>query len=312
MLRRIAPAVVTAAVLAGTLTACSQVDTVTVDRGDCTGMLGSGALSDNVVALGGYGSEPQISIPTESPASVTQRTIIDSSGVSKNQKLATEGTIVSVNFAFFDQGTGDELFRTNGFAGAEESREFFMISEASPNPLSESLRCAAAGERVVLAMSPDDAAPLRQQLGGNADSSMIAILDVEAVSETRTDGRVKGLPNGFPAVVTDANGQPGVVLPPREARVGSHSAVRIEGDGAEVTAEQSIIAQVFVVNWKGEVEQNTWQNGGPQQILDEETAEGNGINFRGELTGAKVGSQVVITQGGDSARVIVVDILAAG
>ena len=53
MLRRIAPAVVTAAVLAGTLTACSQVDTVTVDRGDCTGMLGSGALSDNVVALGG-------------------------------------------------------------------------------------------------------------------------------------------------------------------------------------------------------------------------------------------------------------------
>lgn len=311
MLRRIAPAVLAAVVLAGGLAGCSSTIPAEVDRGDCTPMLGAGALSDNVVVLGGFGTDPQISIPKDAAATVTQRSIVDSSGVAeKNPVLAEGDTVVSVNFAFFDQGTGEELFRSGGFGG--DANEFFLVSDEAPNPLSEAVRCAAAGERVVLAMSPADSMPLRQQMGGDPASSIVGVFDVEAVSEFSVAGRAQGLPNGFPAVVTNKDGQPGVVLPPRDAPIGLTSAVRIVGEGAEITAQNRVVVQALTVGWDGRLESNTWDSSGPELIGNEEEAGQQQISYRGELTGKKVGSQVVITEGGDRARVIVVDILAAG
>lgn len=311
MLRRIAPAVLAAAVLAGGLAGCSSTVPTEVDRGDCTPMLGAGALSDNVVVLGGFGTDPQVSIPSDTVIPVTQRSIVDSSGVTgKNPLLAEGDTVVSVNFAFYDQATGEELLRGGEFGGGKH--EFFLVSDEAPNPLSEAVRCAAAGERVVLALSPADSMPLRQQVGGDPKSSVVGVFDVEAVSKFSVEGRAKGLPNGFPAVVTNEDGQPGVVLPPRDAPIGLTSAVRIAGDGAVVTAENRVVAQALIVGWDGTVEMNTWSASGPQLIGNEEEAGQQQISYRAELTGKKVGSQVVITEGGDRARVIVVDILAAG
>lgn len=312
MLRRIAPAVLTVAVSAAVLTGCSSTDVVEVDRGECTSALGAGALSDSVVVLGGFGTEPEVSIPAETQIPVSQRTIVDNTGVKPGAEVAGNNMIASVNFAFYDQGTGEKLFASAGFGGVGDTNEFFVLTEEAMNPLSAAVQCAAPGERVVLALSPQDALPLRQQLGGTPESSLVAVMDVEGVSEFKATGRAKGLPNGFPAVVTDETGQPGIVLPPRKAPVGLTSAVRIAGDGEKISAEGNLLVQMFVVGWDGNVLTNTWSSGGPQLLPGETEALAGGLPFREELTGLPIGSQVVITEGGDDARVIVLDILAAG
>lgn len=312
MLRRIAPAVLTVAVSAAVLTGCSSADVTQVDRGDCNATLAPGALSDSVVVLGGFGTVPEVSIPKKTDVTVTQRTIIDSEGVKTNAKVAGEGSIVSANFAFYDQGTGEQLFTSAGFGGAAETNEFFLVSKDGLDPLTAALECAAEGERVVLAMSPQDALPLRQQIGGTATSGLVAVMDVEGVSELQAGGSNRGLPNGFPAVVTDAEGNPGVVLPPRDAPAGLNSGVRIKGDGEKVGAESRLLVQMLAVGWDGSVLTNTRTSSGPQMLPGETESEAGGLNFRAELTGAPVGSQVVITEGGDNARVLVLDILAAG
>lgn len=311
MLRRIVPAVFATAIVAVSLTACSSVAAGEVNRDNCTAVLGAGAVTDNVVLLGGYGEDPQISIPSDTVITATQRSIVDSSQVESGAEVAVEGSLVSVNYALYDQATGNELIKSDGFGGGD-TNEFFIVSQESANPLSEAVRCTAPGERVVLAISPSDAAGLSQQLGGTEDAGVIAVLDVNAVSGQSVEGRTQGLPNGFPAVVTDAKGQPGVVLPPRDAPAGSTAAVRIKGDGAEILADSRLLVQVLIVDWDGNIVSNTWGQTGPQMLPSEEEAAASGVNFRSELTGKRVGSQVVITEGGDNARVIVADILAVG
>ena len=312
MLRRIAPAVLTVAVSAAALTGCSSTDVTAVDRGECAPAIGAGALSDSVVVLGGFGTEPEVSIPADTTVPASQRSIVDSTAAEPGGRVAGNDTIASVNFAFYDQATGEKLFASAGFGGASDSSEFFLLSEELLNPLSAAVQCAVPGERVVLALSPEDALPLRQQLGGTPDAALVAVMDVEGVSGMQAEGRTKGLPNGFPAVVTDETGQPGLVLPPRDAPVGLTSGVRIKGSGADVTAEGRLLVQMFAVSWDGSVLTNTWTSGGPQLLPGETESAAQGLNFRAELTGKPIGSQVVITEGGDNARVIVLDVLAAG
>lgn len=314
MLRRIAPAVLATAVIAAALTGCSSADANEVDRGDCKPVLSPGVMSDSVVVLGGFNAEPQVKIPSDTDIATTQRSIVDSSDVKKNAPVAGANSVVSVNFELFEQSTGEQLYRTDGFAAGEKNRknEFFLLSEDAANPLVEAVRCAVPGERIVLAMSQTDSIALHNQLGGDFETGIIAVIDVEAVSGLRAEGPVRGLPNGFPAVVTDSTGRVGMVLPPRDAPTGSTAAVRIMGDGPKVAKDDTIIVQVLSVSWTGSVLSNTWADGGPQLIDTEEVATKQGLNFRTELTGKRVGSQVVITEGGDSARAIVVDILAIG
>ena len=314
MLRRIAPAVLATAVIAAALTGCSSADAGVVDRTGCEPSLAPGAVSDSVVVLGGWGAEPKLSIPKDAEISVSQRSIIDSSGVAQRPKLADGDAIVTLNFVIYEQTTGEELYRTEGFAGASDNRrnDFFLLSSEFSSPLVESVRCAAPGERVVLAMTQIDSVLLHQQIGGDIESGVVVVLDIEAVSPLHAEGSLRGLPNGFPAVVTDSTGRPGIVLPPRDAPVGSTASVRIAGDGPEVDASDAIVAQVLTVAWDGTVLSSTWADGGPQLLEAEQAVQMQELNFRFELTGKRVGSQVVITEGGDSARVHVVDILAIG
>ncbi|MFF8817686.1 peptidylprolyl isomerase [Leucobacter sp. NPDC015123] len=312
MLRRIAPVVLTVAVSAAVLTGCSSADTAGVDRADCTPTLGAGALSDSVVVLGGFGTVPEVSIPADTTATVSQRSIVDSASAKAGAQPAGNNTIASVNFAFYDQGTGEKLFESAGFGGQNSTNEFFMVSDESMNPLTAAIECAVPGERVVLALSPEDALPLRQQIGGTPEAALVAVMDVEGVSDLQASGRTKGLPNGFPAVVTDENGVPGVVLPPRDAPVGIESGVRIAGSGEKVEAEGRLLVQMLAVSWDGSVLSNTWTAGGPQLLPGETESAAQGLAFREELTGKNVGSQVVVTEGGDNARVMVIDILAVG
>lgn len=103
------------------------------------------------------------------------------------------------------------------------------------------------------------------------------------------------------------------MLPPRDAPAGTTSAVRVEGDGAEVGAEDNVIAQVLTVGWDGTVQTNSW-NTGLMGLGNEQQISQSGNTFREQLTGAKVGSQLVIIENESDAeaKVVVVDIIGVG
>ena len=304
MLRRLVPATAAAALLLAGLTGCAAQQ---ARAADCEPTLEPGALSDNVTVLGEFGTAPEVSVPDDIDILASQRTVVDAADA--GGEVAREQSLVSVNMAFFDAASGEQLYASPAFSGAGDAAEFLLVSEDLANPLSEAVRCTTAGDRVVLALSPEDSAQIAMQLGGTPDASIVGVIDVVEAAPLAARGPARGLPSGYPAVVTNAEGRPGVVLPPREAPAGVSSAVRVAGDGERVEASDNVIAQVLTVGWDGVQRLNTWDTG-LVALGTEEQTEQSGYTFRGELTGKTVGSQVVVVENRDGdAQVVVVDIL---
>ncbi|WP_449280718.1 peptidylprolyl isomerase [Leucobacter sp.] len=304
MLRRLVPATAAVALLLAGATGCSAQRAAA----DCEPQFEPGALSDSVTVLGGFGEAPQISAPEQAEILTSQRTVVQEA--EDRSGAADEGTLVGVNMAFFDSGSGEQLYQSPGFAEAGQSPEFLLVSADTANPLSEAVRCTVPGDRVVLAMSPEESAQFGMQLGTAVEAPIVGVIDTVSTSPLAASGPVRGLPSGYPAVVTDDEGRPGIVLPPRPAPAGTQSAVRISGSGEEVAADDNVIAQVLSVGWDGEERTNTWESG-LIAIGTEDQIEESGHTFRGELTGKTVGSQVVIIdhEQGEEAQVVVVDII---
>ncbi len=304
MLRRLVPATAASALLIAGLTGCSAQQAASAD---CTAGMAPGALSNSVVVLGEAGTTPQVQVPADTDIVSSQRTIV--SEAQDRSQVAEERSLVGVNMAFFEPKSGKPLYESPGLVDASAAPEYLLVAEEMANPLSEAVRCAAVGDRIVLALSPTDSAQLAMQLGATPGDALVGVIDVVSARALAAQGPVRGLPNGYPAVVTDESGQPGVVLPPRAAPKGTSSAVRIEGDGEEVRADQNVIGQVLSVGWDGTVQQNSWTQGLMSFGTEEQVAQ-SGNTFRAQLTGKSVGSQVVIVENeGGSARVVVVDIL---
>lgn len=305
MLRRLVPMAAVAALMLAGVTGCSAQGT---GGGDCTPTLEPGVLSDTVKVESGFGEMPEISVPERADIFSTQRTVVERA--SDRGEIARENTIVGVNMAFFDASDGKQLYASPGFSDPSTGAEYLLVSKEQANPLSEAVRCAGAGDRLTLALGPEDSAALAMQLGASPDSTLLAVIDVDSAAPLRSEGRVHGLPSGFPAVVTDHTGQPGVVLPPRKAPARTVSASRIVGDGPKVSADDGLIGQVLAVGWDGAVKKNTWESG-PVALGTEDQIDQSGNTWRDQLTGKTVGSQVVITEAGENgdAQVVVVDIL---
>ncbi|MHA3683040.1 peptidylprolyl isomerase [Leucobacter sp. HY1908] len=303
MLRRVIPATAVSALLIAGITGCSAQQAAP----DCTPGMQPGALSDNVTVDGGFDAAPAMQVPGDITIETSQRTVIDEA--SDRSVVAGEQSLVGVNMAFFDSATGEQIYQSPAF-GSAASPEFLLVDEAQSNPLSESVRCLAAGDRAVLALGPAEGAQLSAQLGGSGQGSVVGIVDVQSVSPLAVQGKTQGLPNGYPAVVTNDEGRPGVVLPPREAPQGTTSAVRIAGTGAEVTADNNVIAQLLEVGWDGQERTNTWETG-LMGLGNEEQIAQSGFTYRAALTGQQVGSQVVVIENLEEGtpRVLVIDIL---
>ncbi|RGE18074.1 peptidylprolyl isomerase [Leucobacter sp. wl10] len=308
MLRRLVPATAAAVLLLAGVTGCSAQQSAAAD---CEPRLKPGVLSDTVTVQGAFGEAPQVSVPKQTEILTSQRTVVESA--EDRTDVASEGSLVGVNMAFFDSASGNQLYASPGFSQAKGSPEFLMIDRKNSNPLSEAVRCTSPGDRVVLAMSPKESAQLGAQLRSTSTAPIVGVIDTVSAGPLTARGSVRGLPSGYPAVVTNEKGRPGVVLPPRDAPAGTSSAVRIAGDGAKVAASDNVIAQVLSVGWDGQEQTNSWDTGVMALGAEDQVAQ-SGFTFRGELTGKTVGSQVVVIdrpQGGD-ARVVVVDIVGVG
>lgn len=307
--------VAAAAIVLTGLTGCSapaeggEADANLVSFNGCTNLIQPGALSDGV-------NLDSDGVDVVGPTGIlnAQRTVLEHGHASGY--VAQAGDVVTANVSTYDAVTGqllNERLNAPHLALPEEAIDQTVEVLQSADSaqltfdylLATALVCAVPGDTIVLAMTPVQS--MSSQMSMNAVVSVIEVLSTESA---RANGDAHSLPNGFPAVTNDENGRPGIVLPPQAAPSELRTALRIEGNGAEVTAEESVIGNVLTVGWDGNLVANTWAEGMPG--FGTEESPNPAYTFRDALTGYPVGSQVVILDPNDGDPVVhVVDIVTA-
>lgn len=299
MRRRIVPAAAAAALVVAGLTSCTAASSA---ADSCVAPLSPGALSESVTVTGLGSGTPKVSIDDAAEILNSQRSFVERA--EDRGTLATEGTIIAANIAYYDSISGELIEASESF-GTGVAGELFLATEEG-SPVLQGVMCSAAGDVVAIALPADISAGTVATAG----ASLVVVAEIVDVFPSAATGASRTLPSGFPSVVTDENGRVGVVLPPQEAASEVRAAARIEGTGATVEADSMVIGNVLTVGWDGSTLKNTWESS-PENFGTEEQIAQSGATFREALTGFPVGSQVVIIEPGDgSPKVSVVDILA--
>jgi len=297
-MRRVIPVTAAVAVLATVaLTGCANASNAET----CEPAFGAGPLSDSVSVAGDSADNLSVQLRTGTSATTPQRTVLERAAV--RDEVVVPGSIVAANLAYVDASSGEILQVSPGFGSSSGDSLFQATPEASS--IVAATVCAAPGDTLAIALSEQESAAM------GIDGSLVVVAQVTSAASARAEGRSQALPSGFPAIAVDAEGRPGVVLPPQAAPTSTESAARIVGEGEKVESDSSVIGNVLTVDWDGRQQQNTWEQG-PLNLGTEADVANSGFSFRSELTGYPVGSQVIVIEPGEgTARVSVVDILAA-
>jgi hypothetical protein len=304
---RFAPLSFAAVLLASvSLTSCAAGSP---SASDCAPLLQPGSLTAATRVSSTFGSSPKVKLPSDTEISYSEREVI--SHTDTNATVAHKGDLVSINFEVLN-GTTGEVLDSTPFSAKKASAPVIVSKDFAFAGLYKGLLCASPGDRLLLAIAPQDGLGYAAsgEWGLSPDSSLIMVIDVVSVSPPKANGTERQLPNGFPNVVTTGDGQVGVVLPPSTPPTEVRFAERIVGDGAKITAEDVVIGQSLSVDWSTKsVLSSTWQQGSPTSF----GTQAQGTEIRTFLTGQTVGSQVVlIAPSATGATVTVVDILGVG
>ncbi|NLA66015.1 MAG: hypothetical protein GX862_08890 [Leucobacter sp.] len=298
MRRRVLPILAVSLLAGAALTGCTTAGAANSSADLCVPGIGPGALRDSVRISGDNAETFRVGSLADADLLNSERSL--TVAADDRSAVAGEGSIVTGTLAYVDAATSAVLRNSPEFMQGGGT-EVFLAS--SGDVFSASLLCAAPGDVVSVVLSEQDSAGFNY-MGGK----LLLIAEITDVSGVAAEGRAQALPSGFPAVTTDADGRPGVVLPPQEAPADSRDAARIKGTGEVVAAEQIVIGNVLSVNWSGDVQQNTWQT----MVMSFGSEEATQSRFRAALTGYPIGSQVVVIDAGEGGAVVhVVDILAA-
>ncbi|MCB1273193.1 MAG: hypothetical protein KDB25_02185 [Leucobacter sp.] len=314
MRRRFVSVALSAATAAGLVTAgltgCSSAPGADAS---CAGLLQPGALTDHV-SVSSSGEAITVTGPTD--IANAQRTVLTRG--EPGGAAAAPGGIVTAQVSIFDAVTGERMTERS-------AAPYMVLPEYMESDVHDALATDAAGSLGIdvliaaalvcatpgdqLAVAATAAQSLASQLSG---SPTIAVIDVVDVAPDRAQGSLRGLPAGFPAVTTDADGRPGIVLPPQAAPATVQVAPRILGSGAAVAADSVVVGQVLTVDWTSRsVVSNTWDTG---MVSFGTVAEPNpSYDFRELLNGYPAGTQLVVLSPGNGKPVVhVIDIVSAG
>ena len=203
---------------------------------------------------------------------------------------------------------------------------FVVGSEQTPPFVTAALDGAAPGAQVLTAVPPAEGPQAAlADAGVEADDTLVILVDVVSAGPARAQGTTVTPPEGLPAVTLDEAGAPTIAVPagvPAPTELVAQTL--IQGDGPEVTADQTVLAHYTgAIYGTGAVFDSSWERGEPSSFPLSGVIEG----WTTGLTGKTVGSQVLLVvppaQGykeagqpaagisGTDTLVFVVDILAA-
>lgn len=269
---------------------------------DCSQAAPSGEASSLVTATGELGaSDPGAAFPYPLVVDTAERSVLIQGD---GEPVGQGGTLVT-SYTVYDGETGAAVSPAQNGA--------IVLSDALPAGLQSGLLCAATGDRIVTVLPKDDATAVFP----NATGSIVMVFDVTAAFPRASGGAAQAAPAGFPGVVHDQDGRPGISITgtaPTEAK----AAVLKTGDGAELAEGDTVVVQSTGVSYTTKkVTTSTWEQGSPLAwtlTADDSTPSSGSTLPPGMsqfLIGQTVGSEVlvVLPDGNDSATAYVVDIL---
>lgn len=241
-----------------------------------------------ITVTGDSADQPDVEVRTPFRVTDTQYAELEPGG---GTRIITDEQLVVVDITLLDGSTG-ETVAASAYSG-DLSQPFVLANAAeSIPPLSDALRCAAAGSRVVVALAPGDmSAQTASSFGLGEEDSAIAVVDVRKVYLARADGALQyNARSGMPSVVRAPDGRPGVIVP--DGAPPSDLAVEVlkKGTGEEVTGEEPVRVHYTGVLWDDKsVFDSTW-DAEPASLDLAQTVPG----FRDALEGQTVGSQILV------------------
>lgn len=258
-------------------------------------------MLDFAQASGDFGT-PGLTL--KAPVFVDHTTLTDTE-VGTGPRITSDTQDVVFSIAIANGATGQSLVQ------AAPPVQPLSSWHSSYDGLVTAMMCATEGTRVVAAIPASEISPTgAADLGVSEDQSIAVTIDITKVYLGAADGTPQyNDRRGMPSVVLAPGGRPGVIVP--DAPAPDELAVETlkKGDGPTVGNGDTARVHYAGVDWKTrKVTESTWENGASVAVAPKSP-----LAFAAEITGATVGSQLLVVvpadSAGGSATIYVVDVL---
>jgi FKBP-type peptidyl-prolyl cis-trans isomerase len=259
----------------------------------------SGNSSKAISATGSVGTEPgKVSFPTPLVASRTEVTTIDAG---KGDPITLK-TPVLINFAVYNGANGEPINPYSPVSVSQSTGKPQIVTLQALSALpgfQDAMQCATEGSRVAVALPAKEGfgAEGNAQLGLGENDTLVFVADVVHAYPARATGDPQPAQSGFPSVVTDPDGVPGITVPKSDPPSKYEETLLRKGSGDKVAKGDTVTLNYTGVLWDtGKVFDSSWEKGTPVQFPAQEgSADQPGVvkGFADALIGARVGDQVL-------------------
>lgn len=284
---RITKSSATIAAAALVLTGCASAgDSEEATSGTLCEPVINGDASEVIEVTGDRDGEIELVFPTPLTTETSQTRIIEAG----EGRDFTGEALSRFQYAIYNGSTG-ELIGSTGFEG-EQLAKVLATTEAVPNfcnvfagiPLGSSFVTVFTAEDFHNGQGNPD-------FGIGADDSVVMYVELEDFSYPRATGESRPQQAGFPTVILNTDGQPGIQPLESDAPDEFKSNVLIEGNGDPIQIGDVVNVHYSGWTWEGNQFDSSWERGRPAEftVSQQSLIEG----FVRALEGVKVGSQVI-------------------
>lgn len=276
-------ALIASVTLIAALSACS---TGSGASADCTPRADSGSATQALNITGDFGTVPTVIIPSPLKTSTTQREVLTKG----SGDMVASGQTITIDVAIYDGETG-KVLQDSKFDGSTTMAVTLSDTATLPG-IVKALECLPIGTRVAAAISPDDAFGTagNAQAGIGPDSTIVLVADIVSSALAKANGASQPAVDGFPAVVLDDKGVPGITIPKTDAPTDFKVAVLKKGDGAVVKKGATVTVHYTGALWSDNtIFDSSWTKGTPATFSLTAVVPG----FAQAIEGQTVGSQVI-------------------
>lgn len=276
-------ALIASVTLIAALAGCSSTGGASAN---CTVRAEPGSATQALNITGDFGTVPTVVIPSALTTSTTQRHVItEGSG-----DMVTSGQTVTIDVSIYNGATG-KVLQDSKFD--RSTTMAVTLSDTATLPgIVKALECLPIGTRVVAAIAPEDAFGTtgNAQAGIGPDTTIVLVADIVSTALAKANGASQPAVDGFPSVVLDDKGVPGITIPKTAAPTDFKVAVLKKGDGAVVKKGATVTVHYTGALWSdNSIFDSSWSKGAPVTFSLEKVVPG----FAQAIEGQTVGSQVI-------------------
>ncbi len=273
-------ALTAAALLVLGLAGCSQSGGANVA---CDPLASPGNGTKAVSVSGDFGKKPEVKFAPGLSVSATESVDV----ISGNGDVAVAGSSITIEASIYNGKTG-ELMQATAYDGKSTAK--IPVDVTKLGGISKAVQCHKAGSRVVGVIGNDET--LAKSLNLSKNDTIVVVFDIVKVNPTKATGAAQVIPDGFPQVVLNDSGVPGITIPNTPAPTELKIAVMKKGNGEVVPAHANVTVQYLGVVWEKNAQpfDSSWSRGTPADF----SVDGVVPGFRDAIVGQTVGSQILV------------------